>query len=103
MVQSGSDNSYGVYLSQMLWIPILLRLRNNFDPHLSWVISAPLALVIVYLVGFVFTALMARTPVARAVTGRGRMSWASLWPKSTRTEESLRGDIGDGPLEVVKE
>ena len=87
----------------MLWIPILLRLRNNFAPHLSWVITAPLALVIVYMVGFGFTALLARTPVARAVTGRGQMSWASLWPKSTHSEDSLRGDIGDGPLEVVKD
>ncbi|NNN02109.1 MAG: acyltransferase [Acidimicrobiaceae bacterium] len=103
MVQSGSDNSYGVYLSQMLWIPILLRLRNNFVPHISWVIAAPLALVITYMVGFVFTALMARTPVARAVTGRGRMSWSSLRPTSHRSESSIHGDTGDGPLEVASE
>ena len=103
MVQSGSDNSYGVYLSQMLWIPILLRLRNNFAPHISWVVSAPLALVITYVVGFIFTALMARTPVARAVTGRGRMSWSSLRPQAHRPEGAMHGDTGDGPLEVVSE
>jgi peptidoglycan/LPS O-acetylase OafA/YrhL len=103
MVQSGSDNSYGVYLSQMLWIPILLRLRNNFYPHISWVIAAPLALVITYMVGFVFTALMARSPVARAVTGRGQMSWASVWPTTPRSENSIHDDSGDGPLEVVSD
>lgn len=102
-VQSGSDNSYGVYLSQMLWIPILLRLRNNFLPHISWVIAAPLALVIVYAVGFLFTALVTRTPVARAVTGRSQMTWSSLWPRRFRDESVLRGDTGDGPLEVTTE
>jgi len=103
MVQSGSDNSYGVYLAQMLWIPILLRLRNNFVPSISWLVAAPLALVITYLTGFVFTALVARTPVARAVTGRGRQSWSSLWPRSTRSARSLHDDVGDGPLEVASD
>ena len=103
MVQSGSDNSYGVYLSQLLWIPILLRVRNSFVPHLSWAIVTPIALVLVYLLGFVFTALMARTPVARAVTGRSRATWASLWPRRVASESTLRGDIGEGPLEVVSE
>jgi peptidoglycan/LPS O-acetylase OafA/YrhL len=102
-VQSGSDNSYGVYLSQMLWIPFLVRLRANFDLHVSWVIAAPLALVTVYMIGFVFTALMARTPVAKAVTGRSRVSLASLKPRRFHTDDDLRGDTGDGPLDLVLE
>ncbi len=102
-VQSGSDNSYGVYLSQMLWIPFLVRLRANLGFHVSWVIAAPLALVTVYLVGFVFTALMARTPVAKAVTGRSRVSWASLKPRRFHSDDDLRGDTGDGPLDLVLE
>ncbi len=101
MVQSGSDNSYGVYLSQMLWIPILLRIRVAYLPHLSWAIVTPVALVIVYALGFFFSALVARTPLARAVTGRSWATWASLWPGRVE-DEVLRGDIGEGPLEVVE-
>ena len=101
MVQSGSDNSYGVYLSQMLWIPMLLRFRVAYLPHLSWALVTPVALVLVYAMGFFFTALVARTPLARAMTGRSRASWSSLWPHRVQNEV-LRGDVGDGPLEVAE-
>ncbi len=99
-VQSGSDNSYGVYLSQMIWIPLLVRLRTHFSINISWELAAPLAMVIVYTLGFVFTAVMARTPLARAVTGRGRASWSSLRPHRVRAA-SWHEDRGDGPLEVA--
>ncbi len=102
MVKSGSDNSYGVYLSQMLWIPFLVRMRNALGFHVPWGVAAPLALVLVYFMGYAFTALMARTPVARAVTGRGQVSWSSLRP---RRFESLRDgpDASVSPLDVVRE
>ncbi|MDE3094313.1 MAG: hypothetical protein KGJ47_11095, partial [Acidobacteriota bacterium] len=99
-VQSGSDNSYGVYLSQMIWIPLLVRLRAHFGFHVPWEVAAPLALAIVYTLGFVFTAFMARTPLARAVTGRGRVSWVSLRPHRLRAS-NWHEDHGDGPLEVA--
>jgi peptidoglycan/LPS O-acetylase OafA/YrhL len=99
-VQSGSDNSYGVYLSQMIWIPILVRLRGDLGLHVPWPIAAPAALVIVYFLGFFFTAVVARTPLAKAVTGRSRASWASLWPRRFGSETVLRGDVGDGPMDL---
>jgi peptidoglycan/LPS O-acetylase OafA/YrhL len=102
-VQSGSDNSYGVYLSQLLWIPFLLRVRNHFCPHLPWEISVPLALVLVYTAGLVFTSLAARTPLSKALTGRRQVSWRSIFLRRHETPEVLRGDIGDGPLDVVAE
>jgi peptidoglycan/LPS O-acetylase OafA/YrhL len=102
MVKSGSDNSYGVYLSQMLWIPFLLRLRNALGFHVPWPVAAPLALILVYFMGYFFTALMARTPLARAVTGRGQVSWSSLRPK--HYDSSLDGDAPSvSPLEVATE
>lgn len=101
VVQSGSDNSYGVYLSQMIWIPLLVRLRGDLGFHTPWWIAAPIALAVVYAVGYLFTALVARTPVARAVTGRSRATWESLMPKKSETEEDLHGDTGDGPLDVA--
>jgi hypothetical protein len=102
-VQSGSDNSYGVYLSQMLWIPLLLRFRDHFHIHLAWELQVPIALVVVYSLGFLFTAVVARTPLAVAVTGRSRATWASLFPRRHDTPDQLRGDVGDGPFDVVYE
>jgi peptidoglycan/LPS O-acetylase OafA/YrhL len=102
-VQSGSDNSYGVYLSQMLWIPFLLRFRNHLGLHVHWQIGVLLALVVVYTAGMIFTALVARTPLAKAVTGRSQVTWKSLLPRRHETPEVLRGDTGDSPLDVVDE
>ena len=52
--------------------------------------------------GYFFTAIMARTPVARAVTGRGQASWSSLRPKhyepTPRPEEP-----SVSPLEITTE
>jgi peptidoglycan/LPS O-acetylase OafA/YrhL len=103
MVQSGSDNSYGVYLSQMIWIPFLLRIRNHFGWHIPWELGVPLALFVVYFVGFIFTALAARTVLAKALTGRSQATWRSLMPKRHETPAMLHGDLGDGPLDVVNE
>jgi len=102
MVQSGSDNSYGVYLSQMLWIPLLVRLRNAAGWHLPWPVAAPLALVLVYFMGYFFTALMARTPLSRAVTGRGQVSWSSLRPKHYEPSSGHHVE-SVSPLDVEKE
>jgi len=102
-VRSGSDNSYGVYLSQMLWIPFLLRVRNHFHLHLAWGVAVPLALILVYFLGYLFTAIVARTPLALALTGRSRATWDSFLPRRHEPSNERRGDTGDGPLEVVYE
>jgi hypothetical protein len=95
-VHSGSDNSYGVYLSQMLWIPFLLRLRDHFNVHWPWPISVLTALILVYSMGFIFTALLARTPLAKIVTGRSQASWASLRP--FQHDEPASGTNDGGPM-----
>jgi len=102
IVKSGSDNSYGVYLSQMLWIPLLLRVRNSLGFHIPWPVAAPLALILVYFMGYVFTALMARTPLARAVTGRGQASWGSLRPKHYDSSP-VDDETSVSPLDVATE
>jgi hypothetical protein len=86
-VRSGSDNSYGVYLSQMIWIPFLLRLRNASGIHWPWQIEAPLALVLVYFMGYFFTAAprgvhccqhaRKRWPHLRETEATGQ--WTSIW------------------------
>lgn len=100
-VQSGSENSYGVYLSQMLWIPLLLRLRNHFNIHWPWPLAVLVALVLVYSMGFVFTAIVARTPLAKAVTGRSQATWASLRPFQRDDHTTRRGSADDGPLTLT--
>jgi peptidoglycan/LPS O-acetylase OafA/YrhL len=101
-VKSGSDNSYGVYLSQMIWIPLLVRLRADLGFPVAWWVAAPIALAIVYGLGFVFSALVARTPFAKSVAGRSRASWASLLPRRSASEEFDSID-GGGPLDVVRD
>jgi len=101
-VRSGSDNSYGVYLSQMLWIPFLLRLRNASGLHVPWVVAVLIALILVYFMGYFFTALVARTPLAKAVAGRSRQSWRSLVPKR-QLDESTDTGRGDGPMDLTPE
>ncbi len=100
LVQSGSDNSYGVYLSQMIWIPILGRVFGALHLNWPWELRAPLALVIVYSMGLLLSTILARTPVSKAVVGRSRVSWATLRPHRVRTAH-WHPDRGDGPLEVA--
>jgi hypothetical protein len=87
----------------MLWIPFLLRFRNHLGLHVHWQFGVPLALVTVYTAGMIFTALATRTPLSRALTGRSQATWSSLLPRRHETPAVLRGDTGDGPLDVVKE
>jgi peptidoglycan/LPS O-acetylase OafA/YrhL len=100
-VRSGSDNSYGVYLSQMLWIPFLLRLRNAHNIHWPWPIAVLCALILVYFIGSIFTALVARTPLAKAVTGRSQVSWRSLVPFHDRGRAFSSDGSDDGPMTLT--
>ncbi len=96
---SGSDNAYGIYLTQLIWIPIVGRLLPVHHPPIPWPLFTLGCMVIVYLTGFLFSALVARTPVARAVVGRSPTSWASLWPR-LRLVPSTAG-APDGPLDLT--
>lgn len=98
-VKSGADNSYGVYLSQMLWIPLIVRFHEHHLTQVPWPLVVLATIVVVYALGFLFTAFAARTPFARALTGRSRASWRTLWPRSTPTTP-LDRDVADGPLDV---
>lgn len=78
VVSSGSDNAYGIYLSQLIWIPIVGRLIGSTHPPGPWWLTLVVAVVIVYLAGFAFSGLAARLPGARGLTGRTRATWSSL-------------------------
>jgi peptidoglycan/LPS O-acetylase OafA/YrhL len=96
----GSDDSYGVYLSQMLFIDALVALGWG---HLSRVIPWPVLLLItvagVFLLSCVLTEVLARTPIAEWLTGRKQEPWHTLVPGwvRRRTTASAPKEAPDAP------
>jgi peptidoglycan/LPS O-acetylase OafA/YrhL len=87
LVHSGSDNSYGIYLTQLLFLTALV------DHHwirltrvISWPLVILLTVVIVYLSAAFLTSLLARTPLAVPLTGRKQVPWSTLIPRQWRPE-----------------
>lgn len=85
---STADASYGIYLSQMLWFPMLSRIvsRSHLETHVPWVLIVIGALVIVFAVGYVVTIVFERTPLARPLTGRTMVRWWQRPGVATRVE-----------------
>ena len=81
-VRIGSDNAYGIYLAQMLFITTLAALgwRDFADVAPFWV-WLPLTLAIAYIGSIALTAVLARTPLAVPLTGRKREPWRTLLPR----------------------
>jgi hypothetical protein len=82
--RSGSDNSYGVYLTQMLFINALIWAGwARLDSVVWWPLLCTATVVIVFLAGVALTSLLARTPLAVPLTGRQQQPWATRRPRST--------------------
>jgi peptidoglycan/LPS O-acetylase OafA/YrhL len=83
-VRIGSDNSYGVYLSQMLFINALIWAGwARLDSLVWWPLLCSATVVIVFLAGVALTSLLARTPLAVPLTGRQQKPWSTRWRKAT--------------------
>jgi peptidoglycan/LPS O-acetylase OafA/YrhL len=83
-VSSGSDNSYGVYLSQMLFITALGWAGwARLDSVVWWPLLCAATVVLVFLSGVALTAILARTPLAVPLTGRQRQPWPTWRPRGT--------------------
>jgi peptidoglycan/LPS O-acetylase OafA/YrhL len=75
-VHSGSDNSYGVYLAQLLFITVLSWLGwRHLNGVLPWPLVSALTVVIVFLACIGLTELLARTAWSKPLTGRSRVPW----------------------------
>ncbi|HEY3735698.1 MAG TPA: acyltransferase [Streptosporangiaceae bacterium] len=75
-VRSGSDNSYGIYLAQMLFISGLTWIGwGRPGGALPWPLLCAVTVVLVYLACVALTSLLARTPLAVPLTGRPRQPW----------------------------
>jgi peptidoglycan/LPS O-acetylase OafA/YrhL len=69
----GSDNSYGVYLSHVLFIVILVWLGWGQLTHtIPWPLLCLITVPVVYLASFALTSVLAWTPLAVPLTGRSR-------------------------------
>jgi peptidoglycan/LPS O-acetylase OafA/YrhL len=81
-VRIGSDNAYGIYLAQMIFITSLgaLGWKTFVDRAPFWV-WLPLTVAIAYFGGILLTALLARTPLAVPLTGRKQQPWRTLLPQ----------------------
>ncbi len=85
IVQSGSDNSYGVYLAQLLFITALGWLGwRHLNGYLPWPLVSAITVVLVFVACIGLTELLARTPLAKPLTGRTRLPWRTA--KATETE-----------------
>lgn len=104
MVQSGSDNSYGVYLAQMLFIIALTWVGWGRLAHVvSWPVLALVTVTIVFLGCVALTGVLARLPLAKALTGRSRTTWSSWMsrrPGVGRGRGPEQTEPGASPLQI---
>ena len=78
----GSDNSYGIYLAQMIFITSLGALGwRHFADRVPFWVWLPLTLAIAYFGSIALTAVLARTPLAVPLTGRKQQPWRTLLPR----------------------
>jgi hypothetical protein len=104
VVRSGSDNSYGVYLSQMLFVNALVWAGwARLDSVVWWPLLCAATVVIVFLAGVALTGLLARTPLAVPITGRQQQPWATWWPRSTAGPANDTAGSGRRPEPVAAE
>ncbi|HEX3715643.1 MAG TPA: acyltransferase [Trebonia sp.] len=76
VVRSGSDNAYGIYLTHVLVITVLLWLGwKNLNAAIPWPLLCLLTVGIIIACCVPLTALLARTPLAAPLTGRRRVPW----------------------------
>ncbi len=80
-VQAGVDDAYGIYLSHMLVLTALGWLGwGNLTATVPWPLLCAAAVAIVAVICVPLTALLARTPLAAALTGRRRVRWRRAGP-----------------------
>ena len=81
-VRVGSDNAYGIYLTQMLFITVLTSLGwARVGSRVPWPLFCAVTVAIVFACGLALTGLLARTPLAVPLTGRSRQPWRTLLPR----------------------
>jgi peptidoglycan/LPS O-acetylase OafA/YrhL len=76
LARAGADYSYGIYLSQVLFLTALTTSGwQSLDHYLPWGLVTAGGIVIVFAGAALLTALLARLPGARATAGIPRRPW----------------------------
>ena len=96
VVSAGADYSYGIYLSQVLFLTALTWLGwGSLSHHAPWVVVTLGGIVIVFVGSGLLTALLARLPGARATAGIPRRPWRRS--RSARSARPHGSPPGTGP------
>jgi peptidoglycan/LPS O-acetylase OafA/YrhL len=106
MVRTGSDNAYGVYLAQMIFVAILAGIGwRSLRDTVPWPLVSIGAMIVVFAACVVVTSVLARTPLAVALTGRSQEPWSTWFPVGWRLRRpdpqlavvtQLSPDVADG-------
>jgi len=103
-VKSGSDNAYGIYLSQMLFITFLSGLGwERLTRTIPWPLLCAITVIIVFACGYILTVLLARTPLAVPLTGRKRQPASTLIPRPRRAARPEAPGVTARSAEPVEE
>ncbi len=100
LAHRGSDDSYGVYLAQVLFIDAFIWIGWR---HLTSIVAWPIVLVVtvplIFFLCCVLTEVLARTRVSEALTGRKQEPWHTLVPGWVRRarDASAPKDAPDAP------
>ncbi len=90
LLKVGVDDSYGIYLSQILVFQFLVfvgfRRLDSFVPWWGLTLSG---IVIVFTLSTLLTSFLARLPGAKALAGRPRQPWRTLSPAAWRGRVQL--------------
>lgn len=97
VIGSGSDNAYGIYLAQMVFILALSWLGwRALDRVVPWPLVSAATVTIVVLGCVLLTSVLARTPLAVALTGRPRQRWGTWLPAEWRRPGAATAELGVG-------
>lgn len=74
LTQTGSDDSYGVYLAQLVFITALTWVGwEHLSAFVPWPVLSICTVALVFVACVALTELLARTPLAKPLTGRSRV------------------------------
>lgn len=100
LTHMGSDDSYGVYLAQMLFIYGLAAIGwRDLNSTIPWPILMVFAVVLVFGSCCVLTEILARTRMSEPLTGRKQEPWHTLVPGwvKRRRDATAPKDAPDAP------
>jgi hypothetical protein len=87
----GSDDSYGIFLAQMIFITALAVWGGrDFAKGMPFYVWIPASIAFAYFGSIALTELLARTPLAVPLTGRKQIPWRAPRPADSAQASSAR-------------